>query len=338
MSQPSSASASACSNPDNAGNRQAFCAQYCMKCVGCKKHASSLAACSPVGLMCHGCMAPKQQPAAAPAPSFAATATAASVCNNPNNVGQRTDHCLQYCMICDDCKAHVPSVVAYSPIGMLCRGCAEARDKTGSNHCSRNCGPLCRPCKGCGGHNLPTVPTTPARGVLCVGCLAIALSKGELAIVDAPKQLAEAKEMQELYYSAEGRIQNLHSALENAGHRLTADTLGDALVDLKELSDMLTGLVNQWYKASSSSAPEKTDTMRNIPVAAAQPKVTEPVSDAERYMDENTTKEERAAIMAAHPPTDACPDPECVLCSMRDCPAGCELHYDKDGCPDCHKK
>lgn len=41
------------------------------------------------------------------------------------------------------------------------------------------------------------------------------------------------------------------------------------------------------------------------------------------------------AKLSSHPKTDSCPDPECILCSMRDCPKGCNMHYDKNGCPAC---
>jgi len=40
-------------------------------------------------------------------------------------------------------------------------------------------------------------------------------------------------------------------------------------------------------------------------------------------------------IIDAHPPTDDCPDAECMICGMRDCPRGEPMHYDKDGCPVC---
>jgi len=39
--------------------------------------------------------------------------------------------------------------------------------------------------------------------------------------------------------------------------------------------------------------------------------------------------------IAQHPPTDQCPDLECLLCGVRDCPHGEPLHYHHDGCPDC---
>lgn len=41
------------------------------------------------------------------------------------------------------------------------------------------------------------------------------------------------------------------------------------------------------------------------------------------------------ALIAAHPPTDECPDPECYICGARDCPFHEELHYHHDGCPAC---
>jgi hypothetical protein len=37
-----------------------------------------------------------------------------------------------------------------------------------------------------------------------------------------------------------------------------------------------------------------------------------------------------------HPPTDECPDLECCVCGMRDCPHEEPLHYHHDGCPACY--
>lgn len=37
-----------------------------------------------------------------------------------------------------------------------------------------------------------------------------------------------------------------------------------------------------------------------------------------------------------HPPTDQCPDQECMVCGVRDCPHGEPLHYHHDGCPACY--
>jgi hypothetical protein len=45
--------------------------------------------------------------------------------------------------------------------------------------------------------------------------------------------------------------------------------------------------------------------------------------------------DELRAEIPNHPPTDECPDQECVICGMRDCPYGGPLHYHHDGCPDC---
>lgn len=36
-----------------------------------------------------------------------------------------------------------------------------------------------------------------------------------------------------------------------------------------------------------------------------------------------------------HPPTTKCPDQECMVCGVRDCPEGEPLHYHHDGCPRC---
>lgn len=42
--------------------------------------------------------------------------------------------------------------------------------------------------------------------------------------------------------------------------------------------------------------------------------------------------------VAEHPPTDQCPDMECMVCGMRDCPDREPLHYHHDGCPCCAMK
>ena len=39
-----------------------------------------------------------------------------------------------------------------------------------------------------------------------------------------------------------------------------------------------------------------------------------------------------------HPPTAQCPDMECMVCGMRDCPDQEPLHYHHDGCPCCTTK
>lgn len=39
-----------------------------------------------------------------------------------------------------------------------------------------------------------------------------------------------------------------------------------------------------------------------------------------------------------HPPTDECPDMECMQCGMRDCPDNEPLHYHHDGCPCCSQE
>jgi hypothetical protein len=40
-------------------------------------------------------------------------------------------------------------------------------------------------------------------------------------------------------------------------------------------------------------------------------------------------------VIDAHPATNDCPDMECVICSLRDCPLKCASHYEHDGCPAC---
>lgn len=41
------------------------------------------------------------------------------------------------------------------------------------------------------------------------------------------------------------------------------------------------------------------------------------------------------AESANHISTDQCPDVECELCSIRDCPYHDLIHYHHDGCPSC---
>lgn len=36
-----------------------------------------------------------------------------------------------------------------------------------------------------------------------------------------------------------------------------------------------------------------------------------------------------------HPSRDECPDEECSVCAVRDCPWHEPLHYHHDGCPSC---
>lgn len=38
-----------------------------------------------------------------------------------------------------------------------------------------------------------------------------------------------------------------------------------------------------------------------------------------------------------HLPTSECPDPECMVCGMRDCPHEEPLHYHHDGCSACYE-
>jgi len=45
---------------------------------------------------------------------------------------------------------------------------------------------------------------------------------------------------------------------------------------------------------------------------------------------------EALAQIPGHPPTNECPDMECMVCGMRDCPQGAPEHYWHDGCPSCH--
>lgn len=50
-----------------------------------------------------------------------------------------------------------------------------------------------------------------------------------------------------------------------------------------------------------------------------------------RYSEEWWARE-----VVDHPTRDDCPDPECMICSWRDCPDHEPLHYDTDGpCPSC---
>ena len=41
-------------------------------------------------------------------------------------------------------------------------------------------------------------------------------------------------------------------------------------------------------------------------------------------------------LAANHMPTNECPDQECSLCAIRDCPNQCAEHYWHDGCPACY--
>lgn len=49
-------------------------------------------------------------------------------------------------------------------------------------------------------------------------------------------------------------------------------------------------------------------------------------------------REQLLAQVPGHPPTNECPDPECAVCSVRDCPHGDDMHYDDDGCPSCESE
>jgi hypothetical protein len=50
-------------------------------------------------------------------------------------------------------------------------------------------------------------------------------------------------------------------------------------------------------------------------------------------MDEDIAR--LLSAVESHPATDACPDQECDVCSVRDCPYHDPLHYHHDGCPSC---
>jgi hypothetical protein len=43
----------------------------------------------------------------------------------------------------------------------------------------------------------------------------------------------------------------------------------------------------------------------------------------------------QAHLRAGHPPASECPEDECMVCSMRDCPHSDPLHYHHDGCGSC---
>lgn len=47
--------------------------------------------------------------------------------------------------------------------------------------------------------------------------------------------------------------------------------------------------------------------------------------------------EQLRAQIPTHLPTAECPDPECMVCGVRDCPHGEPLHYHHDGCPACYE-
>lgn len=44
---------------------------------------------------------------------------------------------------------------------------------------------------------------------------------------------------------------------------------------------------------------------------------------------------ELSRLINDHPTTNVCPDQECELCSIRDCPFKNAFHYHHDGCPYC---
>jgi hypothetical protein len=45
------------------------------------------------------------------------------------------------------------------------------------------------------------------------------------------------------------------------------------------------------------------------------------------------TREEALRQVEGHPATADCPDMECLVCGIRDCPLQEPLHYHHDGCP-----
>ncbi len=45
--------------------------------------------------------------------------------------------------------------------------------------------------------------------------------------------------------------------------------------------------------------------------------------------------DQQAALAKDHPPTSECPDAECAVCAIRDCPHQAAEHYWADGCPAC---
>jgi hypothetical protein len=71
----------------------------------------------------------------------------------------------------------------------------------------------------------------------------------------------------------------------------------------------------------------------HYPLSCAQAKCShlaryDPVDECDPVLD-------LEASIPTHPATAECPDPECQICSMRDCPYGDPLHYHHDGCPIC---
>lgn len=58
----------------------------------------------------------------------------------------------------------------------------------------------------------------------------------------------------------------------------------------------------------------------------------------ESEWEESDTIEEFRAQIPNHPPTNECPDMECCICAMRDCPGEEPLHYHHDGCPYCYQQ
>jgi PHP family Zn ribbon phosphoesterase len=64
--------------------------------------------------------------------------------------------------------------------------------------------------------------------------------------------------------------------------------------------------------------------------------IVEDLEDMEDYDPPHNAERLKLLVdIYLHPATNECPDQECVLCSIRDCPGGCELHYHHDCCPSC---
>jgi hypothetical protein len=91
------------------------------------------------------------------------------------------------------------------------------------------------------------------------------------------------------------------------------------------------------------------DKIRSLAEEAA-PHTHDPVSDARHILqlwievekhhgkygdEEKETVAKLRRVMAKHPASDKCEVDSCVLCSIRDCPSGCDDHYSARGCPEC---
>lgn len=79
----------------------------------------------------------------------------------------------------------------------------------------------------------------------------------------------------------------------------------------------------EYYRRMYGTAQDATEAVGQVPQLA---QTTSP--DDRMYLELQEAAKD-------HPPTMECPDPECLVCGVRDCPLGEPLHYHHDGCPAC---